>query len=135
MPFESVRGITYPTSEEVVQGVFVKLAELGRIENCEAGQDSVGVSLEATGVAADPVPYAAGDTISVAAMDGAKVEMLAGAAIDVSAAVVLIAADSTGRAVTASGTGTIVLGFAITSVANANEFVTVVLLKQGNALL
>ena len=135
MPFESVRGITFPTSEEVVQGVFVKLAELGRVENCEAGEDSVGVSLEATAVAADSVPYVAGDTISVAAIDGARVEMLSGAAIDVSSAVVLIMSDSTGRAVTATGTGVFPLGFAVSSVAGANEFVTVILSKQGNALL
>lgn len=120
MAFESARSLSYTAAGVIPQNVFVELAAGPEVDVAGANAEAIGVSLEAAA--------AQGDRIPVAAMDGAKVEVLGGAAIDVAAGVVPVTSDATGRAVTA-GTGERILGFAVSSIGAADEYVTVVLLK------
>jgi len=122
MPYDNVRSISMtPTTAAITAGRFVALANGGEVAQSGDGADALGVALEAS--AASSV-----NAIPVSLLDGSKQEVEAGAAIDVSAAVVPIASNASGQAITAA-TGDAILGYALSSAGAAGETISFVASK------
>lgn len=128
MSQEKVNAITMQVSAAVAQYRFVKMATAAKIIQAAAvGDDSIGVSLE--GRSAGDIT-AGNDRIAVACVDGCKTWITVGAtAIDVSAGVVALCSDATGRAVPVSAATDRVLGYALQSSATANSLIEMLLVK------
>lgn len=127
MGLEKVSSVTMQIAAAVAQYRFVKMTTAAKIiQAAAAGDDSVGVSLEGR-VAGDIT--AGNDKIPVASANGCKVFITAGAAIDVSAGVVPLCSDGTGRAVAVSAATDRVLGYALQSAGAANEVIEMLLIK------
>ena len=117
---EALRPVSLPQESSLhgSEHLFVKLNSSGRVEVCGAGDDSVGV-LDVGSVG----PQGSACCVSIAGV--AKV--VAGAAVNAGAVVM---ADSSGRAVTASGSGVHHLGRCLKGCSNAGELIQVLLISQ-----
>lgn len=123
MGMEQVNAVTLQIAAAVGQYRFVKVTTAAKIiQAAAAGDDVVGISLEGR-VAGDIT--AGNDRIPVNTNTGSKCFMTAGAAIDVSAGVVPITSDATGRAVAVAAATDRVHGYALQSAGAANETIEV----------
>lgn len=130
MGMEKVNAITLRASAAIGQYRFVKVTTAAKvIQAAAAGDDVVGISLEGR-VTQDITDGK--DAIAVASADGAKVFITAGAAIDVSAGVVPLTSDSTGRAVAVAAATDRVHGYALTSAGAANETIEMLFAKASD---
>ena len=125
----NVQTLTLPLSAAASQYRFLKIANAGSvIQAAAAGDDAVAVSLE--GRSAQDITD--GKTTVTVALPGCKVFITAGAAIDVSAAIVPVTTDSTGRAVAVAAATDRVLGYALQSAGAANEIIEILFLKAAD---
>lgn len=123
---ENVTSLTLILSAACPQYRFVEMANAGKVAPANsAGDDCVGVSLEGR-VTQDITD---GKTAIAVALPGCKVFITAGAAIDVSAAIVPVTTDSTGRAVAVAAATDRILGYALQSAGAANEIIEILFLK------
>lgn len=120
--YQNARAISLAcAAASIAANRFVAMSATG-ITYAAAGGNAVGMTLEAY----DHTAYGLGNAsnvIAVAQLDGSKLMIEAGAAIAAGAAV---ASDATGRAVTAAGTGTAVLGYAVPAAGAAGEIIQIV---------
>jgi hypothetical protein len=126
---EGIKAVTLQVAAAVGQYRFVKVTTAAKvIQTAAAGDDTVGIALEArtAGNITD-----GNDQIPVA-LPGCKCFVVAGAAIDVSAGVVPVCSDGTGRAIAVSAATDRVLGYALSSAGAANEMVTVLFIKAAD---
>lgn len=129
MTTQTIRQISMDVGAvDVTARRFVSMGNNGIVAISGNGADAIGVAAETTDVAGGNT------TVPVALLDGAVLMVEAGAAIDVSASIIPIASDATGRVVTAVVTDTI-LGYAKTSAGAAGEFIEIVGLKTGTLAL
>jgi hypothetical protein len=128
--FEKVSAVAMTVAAAIAQYRFVEMGNAGIVAAANAvGDDVVGISLEARSAA----QITAGDTrIPVATPDGCKCLIMSGAAIDISAAVVQLTSDSTGRAIAVSAATDRVLGYALQSATAADQAIEMLFLKAGS---
>jgi len=115
-----------PTSVAIRQYRFVVMGNAGTIaEAASAGVDAVGVSQEASATGSLTA-------IPLGILDGTIQTIEAGAAISVAAAIVPIASDAQGRAITAT-TGHAILGYALQTAGGAGEAISFISTKPARA--
>lgn len=129
MGFDSVRPITLELSAACEQYRFVEMANAGKIVRANAvGDDPVGITLEARSTQ----DITDGKGFVPVAMPGCRCKITAGAAIDVSAAIVAITTDTTGRAIAVSAATDSVLGYALQSAGAANVIIDMLFIKKAS---
>lgn len=118
--------ISMTVAAAIAQYKFLEMGNAGIVAAANAATDDVvGISLEARSAA----QITAGDTRIPMALPGCKCLVLAGAAIDVSAAVVPVTSDSSGRAVAVAAATDRILGYALESAGAADEVIQILFLK------
>jgi hypothetical protein len=128
--FEKVSAISMTVGAAIAQYKFLEMGNAGIVAAAGAvGDDIVGISLEARSAA----DITAGNTkIPVAVPDGCKCLILSGAAIDISAAVVQLTSDSSGRAIAVAAATDRVQGYALQSATAADQVIEMLFLKAGS---
>ena len=96
---------------------FVKLVADGLIEECDAGEEAIGVAKQGSTATQD-------FAITVDVVGSSAIEVEAGAAIDVSSGAVNVMSDADGRAVTATS-GNYIIGTARESASGAGSIISV----------
>lgn len=130
MSFENVRSVTMTLSAACEQYRFLEVANAGKVSRANAaGDDVVGISLEGR-VTQDITD---GKTkIAMCVPDGGKCFITAGAAIDVSAAIVPVTTDASGRAVAVAAATDRMYGYALSSAGAAGELIEILFLKAAD---
>jgi hypothetical protein len=126
---EAVRLINVSVAAAIAQYKFLEMGNAGIVVASNAATDDVvGVSLEARSAA----QITAGDTRIPMALPGCKCIVLSGAAIDISAAVVPVTSDASGRAVAVAAATDRVLGYALQSATAADQEIEILFLKAAS---
>lgn len=129
MGFNNVDSITLELSAACEQYRFVEMATAGKVSRANAAaDDAVGVTLEGRtaqditdGKAAVPV-----------ALPNSRCKITAGAAIDVSAGVVALTTDASGRAVAVAAATDSVYGYALQSASAAGVVIDMLFVKKAS---
>jgi hypothetical protein len=129
MGFEQVTSLTLELSAACEQYRFVEMANAGKISRANAvSDDAVGITLE--GRTAQDITD--GKTAVPVAIPGCRCKITAGAAIDVSAAIVAITTDASGRAVAVAAATDVVYGYALQSASGAGVVIDMLFIKKGS---
>jgi hypothetical protein len=126
---EAVKPLNMSVGAAIAQYKFLEMGNAGIVAASNAaGDDVVGISLEARSAA----QITAGDIRIPMALPGCKCKILSGAAIDVSAAVVPLTSDASGRAVAVAAATDRVLGYALESATAADQEIEILFLKAAS---
>lgn len=127
--FQNVQSIDMTVGAAIAQYKFLEMGNAGIVAASNAaGDDVVGISLESRSAA----DVTAGNTRIPVALPGCRCKVLAGAAIDISAAVVPVTSDASGRAVAVAAATDRVLGYALQSATAADQEIEILFLKAAS---
>lgn len=122
---QNVAAIHMPVAAAIAQYKFLEMGNAGIVAAANsAGDNVVGISLEARSAG----QITAGDTMIPMQLPGSRAKVLAGAAIDISAAVVAVTSDASGRAVAVAAATDRILGYALQSAGAADEVIEILFL-------
>ena len=123
MSFEAMQSLTMTAGAVINQYRYMKMTSAGEvIQAAAAGDDVIGVSLEAAAAQLD--------VLAMAMVNGAITKIEAGAAIDVSGAAKPLTSDSVGRAIAATSPDQF-HGYALESAGAAGEIIKCLLVNLG----